>query len=190
MFTLDSPPLANYVGFGATLLYVVTLLPTILRIVFPTLKKTGIPKQLLLQRRMLGVVAFLLSMIHGYLLIIKREIDFLDGQTYWIYSQGVFTFIIFFLLAFTSNDWSIKKLKKNWKKLHQLTYLAMFLLLWHIIDKMWGHWTWLTPPALFMVGTITGLFLLRILHEKHVLGSPAKPITEQPKTKEPVKPMK
>lgn len=179
----DSPPYANWAGFGAALLYVFTLLPTILRIVFPSLKSTGITKQILLQRRLLGLIAFLLSVVHGYLMIIKRELDFLDSQTYWIYCQGVFTFIIFTLLAFTSNDWSVKKLKKNWKRLHQLTYLTMFLLVWHIIDKMWGHWTWLTPPSLLMTGLISVLFLIRILRERQLLkiksqldSDPEKPI--------------
>ncbi|ABW33411.1 ferric reductase-like transmembrane domain-containing protein [Acaryochloris marina] len=185
MSILDSPPYANWLGFGAALLYVVTLLPTILRIVFPSLKETGIPKKLLLQRRLLGLVAFILSIVHGYLMIIKREIDFLDIQTYWIYSQGIFTFTIFLLLAFTSNDWSVKKLKKNWKKLHQLTYLAMFLLLWHIIDKMWGHWTWLTPPSLLMIGIVTFLFLIRILYENNLLKKAPKQAPEKPKSPEP-----
>lgn len=96
----------------------------------------------------------------------RRELDLLDIQTYWIYCQGIFTFIIFMILAMTSNDWSVKKLKRNWKKLHQLTYLAMFLLLWHIIDKMWGHWTWLTPPSLLITGTVTLLFLIRMIREQ------------------------
>lgn len=170
MFMLDSPPYANWAGFGATLLYVVTLLPTILRVVFPATKTTGIPKKLLIQRRFLGLIAFLMSIIHGYWMVTKRELDFLDPQTYWIYCQGIFTFLIFMLLAITSNDWSVKKLKKNWKKLHQLTYLAMFLLIWHIIDKMWGHWTWLTPPSLLFTGIITLLFLIRMVREQPIFN--------------------
>ncbi|KAI9135442.1 ferric reductase-like transmembrane domain-containing protein [Acaryochloris sp. CCMEE 5410] len=169
MFRLDYPPLANWAGFSAALLYVVTLLPTILRVVFPSTKTTGIPKKLLIQRRLLGIIAFLLSVIHGYWMVSKRELDFLDIQTYWIYCQGIFTFLIFTLLAITSNDWSVKKLKKSWKKLHKLTYLAMFLLLWHVIDKMWGHWTWVTPPSLLITGIITALFVIRVIRENYVL---------------------
>lgn len=165
MYWLDYPPAANWAGFGAALLYVATLLPTILRVVFPSIKTTGIPKKLLLQRRLLGLIAFLLSLVHGYWMVAKRDVDFLDWQTYWIYCQGIFTFTIFMLLAITSNDWSVKRLKKRWKKLHQLTYIAMFLLLWHIIDKMWGHWTWLTPISLVMTGIITLLFLIRVIRE-------------------------
>lgn len=186
MFTLDYPPYANVAGFLAVLLYVVTLLPTMLRIVFPATQETGIPKKLLLQRRLVGILAFLLAIIHGYLLVIKRELDFLDPQTYWIYIQGILTFIIFVVLAFTSNDWSVKKLKKNWKKLHQLTYLAMFLLAWHIIDKMWGHWTWLTPPSLFITVMITFLFLIRVTRERQFFRFRSRQVCDQVETKKSV----
>lgn len=184
MFRLDYPPLANWAGFSAALLYVITLLPTILRVVFPSTKTTGIPKSLLIQRRLLGIIAFLLSVIHGYWLVSKRELDFLDFQTYWIYCQGIITFLIFTLLAITSNDWSVKKLKKNWKKLHQLTYFAMFLLLWHVIDKMWGHWTWVTPPSLVITGAITILFLVRMIRENHQSDKSKGQNSESPATKE------
>ncbi len=166
---LDFPPYANWAGFGSALFYVATLLPTILRVVFPSTKTTSIPKFLLTQRRLIGLMAFLLSIVHGYWMATKRELDLLDSQTYWIYCQGIFTFLIFTILAITSNDWSVKKLKKNWKKLHQLTYLAMFLLIWHVIDKMWGHWTWLTPFALLMIGSITLLSLIRMMRARSKL---------------------
>ncbi len=156
------PLLANILGFLALLAYIVTLLPTILRIVFPLSKETGIPKLLLKHRRSIGVFAFFLALGHGILLVQKRNFDFLDPETFVIYFQGVSTFIIFTFLAITSNDWSIKKLKKNWKNLHKLTYFAMFLLTWHIWDKMLRHWTYLTPIGIVMITGVTILFLIRV----------------------------
>ncbi|WP_306557866.1 ferric reductase-like transmembrane domain-containing protein [Nostoc sp. 'Peltigera malacea cyanobiont' DB3992] len=76
-----------------------------------------------------------MALLHAFLLVKKRDLDFLDPNTYWIYIQGISTLIIFTLLAITSNDWSVKRLKKNWKRLHTLTYLAMFLLTWHVWTK-------------------------------------------------------
>ena len=70
-------------------------------------------------------------------------------------------FLIFTLLTVTSNDWSVKKLKKHWKQLHQLTYLAMVLLTWHVWDKMMGHWTWVTPISLILIGLIDLMFIWR-----------------------------
>lgn len=162
MVTLDTPLLANSLGFLSLLCYLITLLPTILKIVFPSTKQTGIPQWLLKHRRTIGLLAFFFAILHGYLLVIKRNFDFFDVQTYSIYVQGVTTFIIFTLLAITSNNWSMKKMKKNWKNLHKLTYLAIFLLTWHIWDKMWGHWTYLTPVGIIATTGITALFLLRI----------------------------
>ncbi|WP_236739197.1 ferric reductase-like transmembrane domain-containing protein [[Phormidium ambiguum] IAM M-71] len=159
---MDQPLLPHTLGFLAVVSYIVTLLPTILRIVFPRLKSTGILQILLKQRRQIGILAFALASGHSFLLIQQRDIDWLDLKTSWIYFQGLTTFAIFLILTLTSNDWSIKKLKKNWKQLHKLTYLAMFLLPWHIWDKMSGKWTYLTPFGIIALTTITVLFLIRL----------------------------
>ena len=158
---LDAAPLSNQLGFVSLVFYCLTLLPTLLRIIFPQTKQTGIPKWLLLQRRLIGILAFLFAVGHGLLLIKKRHVDFTDITTSWIYIQGIGMMVIFTLLAVTSNDWSVKRLKKRWKQLHQLTYLAMFLLTWHILDKMMGHWTWITPPSLMLIVPSDVLFIWR-----------------------------
>ncbi|MDY7024208.1 MAG: ferric reductase-like transmembrane domain-containing protein [Cyanobacteriota bacterium] len=161
MLTLDRPALAHILGVLALICYVITLLPTLLRIVFPQTRQTGVPKLLLKQRRIMGIISFGFAVGHGFLLARQRNIDFLDLKTSWIYIQGVFTFIIFALLTLTSNDWSVKKLKKNWKKLHQLTYFALFLLTWHVWDKMSGHWTYVTPIGMTLMSGTTVLFMVR-----------------------------
>ncbi|WP_019509574.1 ferric reductase-like transmembrane domain-containing protein [Pleurocapsa sp. PCC 7319] len=158
---MDTAPLANFLGFLALSSYIATLLPSMLRIVFPQIKRSDVVKLLLKYRRQIGLLAFALAFFHGYLLVLKRNFDFFDLQTYWIYIQGVATFIVFTLLAITSNNWSIKKLKRNWKKLHSLTYLAMFLLTWHVWDKMSSHWSFLTPIGLLQLIIIIALFLQR-----------------------------
>lgn len=173
---MDTAPLANFLGFLALSNYVTTLLPTILRIVFPQTKKTGIPKLLLKYRRQIGVIAFVLALAHGFLLVRKRNFDFFDLQTYWIYIHGVATFLIFTLLAITSNNWSVRKLKRNWKKLHSLTYLAMFLLTWHIWDKMSAHWSFLTPISLLGLIIIISLFIWRKRIEHLPKSSPKNPV--------------
>jgi len=162
MVTIDEPSLANVLGLMALVSYSITLLPTILRIVFPRTKETGIPKLLLKHRRSIGIISFFLALGHGLLMIQKRNFDFFDIKTFWIYFQGVSIFIIFTLLSITSNNWSVKKLKKNWKQLHKLTYPAMVILIWHISDKMSGHWTYLTPISIFAISIITVLFIIRL----------------------------
>ncbi|NEO56106.1 MAG: iron reductase [Okeania sp. SIO3B5] len=162
---LDTAPFANYLGLFGLIFYILTLLPTILRIVFPATKKTELPKFLLKYRREIGVIAFLFALGHGVLLLSKRNFDIFDSQTYSIYATGVVTLIIFTLLAITSNNWSIKKMKKNWKKLHQLTYFAMFILVWHVIYTMWGHWSHITPLGVIGITGTTILFIARKLIE-------------------------
>lgn len=158
---MDTAPLANCLGFLALSSYIATLLPTILRIVFPQTKKSHLRQFLLKYRRQIGLIAYVFALAHGWLLIVKRNIDFLDLDTYGVYIQGIATLIIFTLLAVTSNNWSIKKLKRNWKKLHSLTYSAMFLLTWHIWDKMSTHWSFLTPIGLIGLIIIISLFIRR-----------------------------
>ncbi len=175
--TVELLPLPNVLGFLALFCYILTLLPTNLRIVVPASKKTKIPKRLLQNRRLIGVIAFFLALLHGWLLIRKQNFDYLDAKTYWVYFQGVSSFIIFTLLAITSNDWSVKRLKKNWRKLHRLTYLAMFLVTWHVWAKMAEHWSYFTLISLLSLGVVILLYLKR-----RYLEYQTKPVKTQPKT--------
>ncbi len=163
---LDTFSQASLLGFAALTAYILTLLPTNLIIVFPITKKTGCPQWLLKYRRLIGLLSFFLAVLHGFIFFKKRNFDLFDIKTYFVYFQGVATFIIFSLLAITSNDWSVKRLKKNWKKLQRLTYLAMFLVTWHILDKMAYHWTYLTPVGIAAITAIIVLFLCRLLIQR------------------------
>ena len=156
LFQLEFNPVsfAALLGFLAVGAYILTLLPTTLRIVFPATTKSGIPKWLLKYRRWIGLLSFCLAVGHAYIYFKQRNFDLWDIKTYWFYFQGVSTLI-------TSNNWSMKKLKKNWKKLQQLTYLAMFLLTWHIWAIMAHHWTYLTPIGMMAMLMIIVLFLYR-----------------------------
>lgn len=158
---LESAPLGNYLGLLALVTYVATLFPTIIRIVFPSFKSNDVVRWLLKQRRGIGILAFVLAVGHTYFVIRKRNFDFFDINTYKASVEGLSTLIIFTVLTITSNDWSIKRLKKNWKRLHTLTYAAMFLLTWHVINKMAGQWTWVTPIAAVSIIAITLLFFAR-----------------------------
>ncbi|MEG5103120.1 MULTISPECIES: ferric reductase-like transmembrane domain-containing protein [unclassified Microcoleus] len=172
---LDTFSQASFLGFAALTAYILTLLPTNLRIVFPVTKKTGFPQWLLKYRRFIGLLSFFLAVAHGFIFFKQRNFDVFDLKTYFVYFQGVSTFIIFTLLAITSNDWSVKRLKKNWKKLQSLTYLAMFLVTWHIWDKMADHWTYLTPVGIAAITAIIFLFLCRTWIERQ-----SKPQKHQP----------
>ncbi len=152
---------ANLLGCLSLFAYILTLLPSSLRTGFPAFKKAKFLVNLLKYRRQLGIVAFVVALGHVVLIVNKRNVDLFDLQTYSISVEGTTSLIIFALLAFTSNDWSVKKMKKNWRRLHQLTYTAIFLLFWHIQEKMSGHWNILTPLELIFMTIIMALFLKR-----------------------------
>lgn len=95
---METPTFANLLGTLALTSYVITLAPTTIKIIFPIVKKSKIITFSLKYRRQIGVIAFILALIHGWLFFIKRRIDLLDFSTYWIYIQGISTLIIFTLL--------------------------------------------------------------------------------------------
>lgn len=158
---LEPAPLSNFLGFLSLLCYTATIAPSIVKTVFPATKKSNVLRWILTNRRQIGVIAFSFGLSHGFLLMLERNVSLLDPHTYIKYFQGISTLLIFTILAITSSDWSVKSLKSNWKKLHQLTYLAIFILPWHIIDKMDRHWTRLTPFAVLITTVMVILFIKR-----------------------------
>jgi methionine sulfoxide reductase heme-binding subunit len=94
-------------------------------------------------------------------LLLEKNLYLLDLQTYIKYFHGITILLIFTILVLTSNDWSVKKLKSSWKKIHNLTYLLMFLLIWHILASMAKHWSHVTPFGVSTTLIISILFIRR-----------------------------
>lgn len=150
-------------GFIALATYVTTLIPSNIIKIFPHTKKWQINRFLLKKRRLLGLTAFSLSVNHALISLNKHDINLLNLETYNTYYTGIISLTIFSALAFTSNNWSIRRLKRKWKTLHQLTYVAMFLLLWHILSMMKDSWTWITPVAIQLIMVIALIFLTNLV---------------------------
>jgi methionine sulfoxide reductase heme-binding subunit len=160
--------LPNLFGFSALILYVLTLLPGIVRTLFVQYRTKKWNIYLLKHRRNIGVLAFVVALIHGILIGYTRNLNFLDPAVLVKYIQGIATFVIFTLLAITSNDYSVHHLKQNWRRLHSLTYLAIFILIWHILDKMYGHWSGFTYISLLLLIITVSLLTYRMfLHYKN-----------------------
>lgn len=113
-------------------------------------------------RRWVGVVGFFYLFGHFimYLFIESLEIKALKlifEKTYL--TIGFISFSILLLLTITSNNFMVRSLKKNWKKLHQFVYLVFFLTLIHIslIEKVdYTFYFFVTIPVLIT-------YVLRIL---------------------------
>ena len=111
-------------------------------------------------RRTLGLYAFFYALLHLILFAVVDyglDLELILGsilkKPYII--VGTFGFIILVMLALTSFNWTMKKLGKNWKKLHSLVYLAAMVLGLHFawalkgdIFRLSGDIFW---PAVYLV---------------------------------------
>lgn len=132
--------LANWFGNIALILFCITLTPGIIKRLHlgGVFKKTQI--YLMFGRRQLGLLTFVYALIH-----------YVWHQIYPLYEFGVLpaiesfravgfvAFALFTLLAATSNNYSVKILKKNWGRLHKLVYVAAWLLFFHtaLVGNIW-----------------------------------------------------
>jgi len=103
-------------------LLIVTLAITPLRLVFP---KSLVVRWLLQRRRYLGVASFAYSLLHTAIYLLrKKDIGLILNEATDIgIATGWIALSIMFLLAITSNDYSVKQLKRKWKILHRTVYL-------------------------------------------------------------------
>ncbi|VVB58097.1 Sulfoxide reductase heme-binding subunit YedZ [Candidatus Anstonella stagnisolia] len=93
-------------------------------------------KALVLQRQ-LGICVFLFALVHVLITMqfgLGWNIAFLLDPQATFLLVGAIAFLILFAMAATSNDFSVKTLGKNWKRLQMLVYVAILLLLAHFIN--------------------------------------------------------
>jgi sulfoxide reductase heme-binding subunit YedZ len=96
--------------------------------VSPLRKLTGW-NDLIKLRRMLGLFAFFYAVLHILTWVVfvhYFEVSFMveDVVKRPFITIGMMAFVILFLLAITSNRFSIRKLGRKWASLHRLVYLA------------------------------------------------------------------
>ena len=88
-------------------------------------------------RQSMGIATAIWSLLH-FIIFIAAE-GFIETFKQFNYVLGFIAILILIALLLTSNRKSMKKLKKNWKKLQTLSYAAILLSLIHvaILDKTW-----------------------------------------------------
>mgnify|MGYP001157596208 FL=1 len=74
---------------------------------------------------------------------------------------GFLSYVILFLLGFTSTNAMVRRLGKNWKKLHQLVYLASVLAIIHLL---WILRTDISEAIFY--GALTAVLLGYRLHRR------------------------
>lgn len=116
-------------GRWSAWLMLAALAATPLKLTFPGSK---LARWYLAQRRYLGVASFAYAGAHLMAYLARQDWariaeDF--AQTgFW---TGWLAFVIFVVLAATSNDLSVRLLRRSWKNLHRLVHLAAILVFAH-----------------------------------------------------------
>lgn len=114
-------------------------------------------------RRMIGLYAFFYASLHFAVYL------FLDLGSYWsqigadiikrpFITVGFAAWLLLIPLAITSNQWMMRKLKKNWLKLHKLVYIIGIL---GVVHYYWLVKSDVREPLMYAAILLT-LFGIRI----------------------------
>lgn len=85
-------------------------------------------------RKSAGLWCFGFAVVHIWFLIGDARFDWLSWLTLPVQpfiTLGLIGIIILLALAVTSNRWAMRRLRKNWKRLHRLVYLAGMVVIFH-----------------------------------------------------------
>jgi sulfoxide reductase heme-binding subunit YedZ len=139
---------------------------TPLRVLFP---QSRIINALNRHRRYVGVSACIYGLLHFtcHILYQGDVDDVLRSFSKPFIWFGLAGLTILMILAVTSNNWSIRKLGKNWKRLHRMAYVAAAVLIYHQSIAGKGHWY----IARWLFFALVSLELAR-LSKKHLFKKP------------------
>jgi sulfoxide reductase heme-binding subunit YedZ len=154
-------------GLFATQLLVATLALTPLGRLFPRASWLGWLRQ---RRRYLGVAAFAYALFHALVYLarqpsLERIFDDFRAAAMW---TGWLALTLMLLLAATSNDAAVRRLKRRWKTLHRAVHLIALL--------SFAHWLLSAfDPTLGYVylGVLAFLESLRLRRQRRSAGAKA-----------------
>jgi len=137
-------------------------------------------KQVLQLRRLLGLYATMYASLHffnfvgldyGFDVALIRE-DIFEKRYAVV---GFAAFLILLALALTSANWWLKRLGRNWKRLHRLIYAAAFLAILHFL---WQVKVDIRRPVIYAV-ILAILLAFRIPAIKEIVYSRSKWLKRQ-----------
>jgi sulfoxide reductase heme-binding subunit YedZ len=119
-------------------------------------------------RRLIGLYAFFYACLHFAVYL------FLDLGSYWsqigadiikrpFITVGFIAWLLLLPLAITSNQWMMRKLKRNWQKLHKLVYAIGIL---GVLHYWWLVKSDVREPLLY-AGILALLFAIRLKPRLH-----------------------
>ncbi len=143
-------------GKWAAWLLMATLAVTPLRLAF---RRQAWTLWLMRRRRDLGVASFAYAAGHTVVYLWRKgSLDIVLGELATDYILvGWFALALFLPLAVTSNDISVRRLKRSWKMLHRLVYPAAIL--------TFLHWVWSAfdpTTAWIHIGILAAIEIVRL----------------------------
>jgi Ferric reductase like transmembrane component len=129
----DQFEFGKLLGIGSLFSFVLTTLPGSLR----RFGVKGVFRQIQILltyvRAQLGILMFLLASAHYIISFLYPYLSIGEQPpTKWYTIFSAFAFYLAFPLFVTSNSWSRKYLKRNWQRLHNLTYLIIWFIFLHV----------------------------------------------------------
>lgn len=119
----------------------------------------SVPRWLLKNRRYLGVASFAYAALHTVVYLDKTGflVDVLADAALLEYATGWLATLLMALLAITSNDASVRWLKRRWKSLHRGVYFAAVAAFLH-----WVLVAFNPLPAFLHIAILAGLETYRV----------------------------
>ena len=141
-------------GRAALLVLLVVITPGILGRFNIQIKLTRI---ITLYRRRLGILVFSLAFTHYHLISLPRLTGFEPLKfPYPLFQMfGFYALAILFFMFITSNNFSVRRLGKWWKRLHRVVYMALLFILLHTALQRTSIWSILA--GVFLVLEVTSL---------------------------------
>jgi sulfoxide reductase heme-binding subunit YedZ len=171
--------LLHETGQDAVVILFATLLVTPLRRLFGWNRLQSV-------RRMLGVWVFVYALAHvsAYVVFDRNCIDWASCDLQGIGKDillrkfimaGLTAFTVLLALAATSTNWAIRRLKKNWQRLHRLVYLAAISA---VVHYTWIQKSDIRAPLRWGCGFAL-LFAIRLYFawKKRAGSAPRAPVT-------------
>ncbi len=134
---------------------VVSLSITPLTILFGWKKKTR-------YRKLFGLYAFGYSAFHFIFFIVDKGIIAIFNE--FNSFLALIATLIMIALALTSNNYAIRFMKRNWKRLHRLSYVVAVLAILHValLEKTWGVYALILSIGFFIRIPVVKSFLIGI----------------------------
>lgn len=133
-------------GRISLVLYIVTMIPGMVRRFGKFYKPVSI---LMIFRRYIGITTFMFAFLHYSIerlfWSIKGDMSYVPLAGFQLFGFAAFVILLSFFL--TSNDISVKKLGIWWHRVHNLTYIVVWLIFLHVAIQRWSTWTVLIGVA-------------------------------------------